>query len=61
VQKKYETSLASSNVRKPVQAALLAKPLSDYQRAEAIMRRDAGETLAAVAKSYGVSIALSPT
>ena len=29
--------------------------LSDYQPAEAIMRRAAGETLASIAKSYGVS------
>ena len=29
--------------------------LSDYRRAEAIMRRAAGETLASIAKSYGVS------
>ena len=30
--------------------------LSDYQRAEAIKRRAAGETLAEIAKSYGVDI-----
>ena len=30
--------------------------LSDYQRAEAIKRRAAGETLAQIAKSYGVDI-----
>jgi hypothetical protein len=34
------------------------RKLSDYQRTEAIKRRDAGETLAAVAKSYGVSLAM---
>jgi DNA invertase Pin-like site-specific DNA recombinase len=32
--------------------------LSDYQRAEAIKRRDAGEPLAAIAKSYGVSLTM---
>jgi DNA invertase Pin-like site-specific DNA recombinase len=32
--------------------------LSDYQRAEALKRRDAGETLAAIAKSYGVDISM---
>ena len=31
---------------------------SDHQRNEAIKRRDAGETLAAIAQSYGVSIAM---
>ena len=34
------------------------RKLSDYQRAEAIQRRGAGDTLAAIAKSYGVSIAM---
>jgi DNA invertase Pin-like site-specific DNA recombinase len=34
------------------------RKLSDYQRAEAVKRRDAGETLAAVAKSYGVAISM---
>jgi DNA invertase Pin-like site-specific DNA recombinase len=34
------------------------RKLSDYQRAEAVRRRHAGETLAAVAKSYGVSLAM---
>jgi hypothetical protein len=34
------------------------RKLSDYQRTEAIKRPDAGETLAAVAKSYGVSLAM---
>jgi DNA invertase Pin-like site-specific DNA recombinase len=34
------------------------RKLSDYQRAEAIKRRDAGETLAAIAKSYGVDISM---
>ena len=34
------------------------RKLSDYQRAEAIKRRDAGETLAAIAKSYGVHLAM---
>jgi DNA invertase Pin-like site-specific DNA recombinase len=34
-----------------------SKPkLSDYQRAEAIKRRAAGETLASIAKSYAVHI-----
>jgi DNA invertase Pin-like site-specific DNA recombinase len=32
--------------------------LSDYQRAEAIKRRDAGETLASIAKSYAVDISM---
>jgi DNA invertase Pin-like site-specific DNA recombinase len=32
--------------------------LSDYQRAEAIKRRAAGETLASIAKSYGVHLAM---
>ena len=34
------------------------RKLSDYQRAEAIKRREAGETLAAIAKSYGVSLSM---
>jgi DNA invertase Pin-like site-specific DNA recombinase len=34
------------------------RKLSEYQRSEAIKRRDAGETLAAIAKSYGVHIAM---
>jgi transposase len=34
------------------------RKLSDYQRDEAIKRRDAGETLAAIAKGYGVSLAM---
>jgi hypothetical protein len=32
--------------------------LSDYQRAEAIKRRDAGETLAVIARSYGVDMSM---
>jgi hypothetical protein len=32
--------------------------LSDYQRSEAMKRRAAGETLAAIAKSYGVDISM---
>jgi DNA invertase Pin-like site-specific DNA recombinase len=35
-----------------------AEAVSDYQRAEAIRRGEAGETLAAVAKSYGVAISM---
>jgi DNA invertase Pin-like site-specific DNA recombinase len=34
------------------------RKLSNYQRAEAIKRGDAGETLAAIAKSYGVAISM---
>ena len=34
------------------------RKLSDYQRAEAVTRRAAGETLAAIAKSYGVDISM---
>ena len=34
------------------------RKLSDYQRREAIKRRADGETLAAISKSYGVSIAM---
>lgn len=34
------------------------RKLSDYQRAEAIKRRDAGETLAAIGKSYGVAMSM---
>jgi DNA invertase Pin-like site-specific DNA recombinase len=34
------------------------RKLSDYQRAEAIKRRGAGETLAAIAKSYGVDLSM---
>jgi DNA invertase Pin-like site-specific DNA recombinase len=34
------------------------RKLSDYQRAEAIKRRGAGETLADIAKSYGVDISM---
>jgi DNA invertase Pin-like site-specific DNA recombinase len=32
------------------------RKLSDYQRAEAIKRRAAGETLTAIATSYGVHV-----
>ncbi len=32
--------------------------LSDYQRAEAVKRRAAGETLASIAKSYGVDLSM---
>jgi DNA invertase Pin-like site-specific DNA recombinase len=34
------------------------RKLSDFQRAEAMKRRAAGETLAAIAKSYGVAISM---
>jgi DNA invertase Pin-like site-specific DNA recombinase len=34
------------------------RKLSDYQRAEAIRRRDAGETLASIAKTYGVDLSM---
>jgi DNA invertase Pin-like site-specific DNA recombinase len=34
------------------------RKLSDYQRKEAIKRRGAGETLAQIAKSYGVDISM---
>jgi DNA invertase Pin-like site-specific DNA recombinase len=34
------------------------RKLSEYQRSEAIKRRDDGETLAAIAKSYGVAISM---
>ena len=34
------------------------RKLSDYQRAETIKRRAAGETLASIAKSYGVDISM---
>jgi DNA invertase Pin-like site-specific DNA recombinase len=34
------------------------RKLSDYQRSEAINRRAAGETLAQIAKSYGVAISM---
>jgi DNA invertase Pin-like site-specific DNA recombinase len=34
------------------------RKLSDYQRAEAVKRRSNGETLAAIAKSYGVAISM---
>jgi DNA invertase Pin-like site-specific DNA recombinase len=34
------------------------RKLSDYQRAEAIKRRAAGETLASIAKSYAVDISM---
>jgi DNA invertase Pin-like site-specific DNA recombinase len=34
------------------------RKLSDFQRAEAIKRRDAGETLAKIAKSYAVDISM---
>jgi hypothetical protein len=32
--------------------------LSDYQRAEALKRRANGETLAAIAKTYGVAVSM---
>jgi DNA invertase Pin-like site-specific DNA recombinase len=32
--------------------------LSDYQRAEAVARRDKGETLASIAKTYGVDLSM---
>jgi DNA invertase Pin-like site-specific DNA recombinase len=34
------------------------RKLSDYQRAEAIKRRATGETLASIARSYGVAISM---
>jgi hypothetical protein len=34
------------------------RKLSDYQRAEAIKRRAAGETLGSIAKAYGVDISM---
>jgi DNA invertase Pin-like site-specific DNA recombinase len=34
------------------------RKLSEYQRAEAVKRRKAGETLAAIAKSYGVDLSM---
>ena len=34
------------------------RKLSDYQRTEAVKRRAAGETLAAIAKSYGVDLSM---
>jgi DNA invertase Pin-like site-specific DNA recombinase len=34
------------------------RKLSDYQRKEAIKRRAAGETLATIAKSYGVDLSM---
>ena len=34
------------------------RKLSDYQRSEAIKRRDAGETLTTIAKSYGVDLSM---
>jgi DNA invertase Pin-like site-specific DNA recombinase len=34
------------------------RKLSDYQRAEAIKRREAGETLASIAKSYAVNLSM---
>jgi DNA invertase Pin-like site-specific DNA recombinase len=34
------------------------RKLSDYQRAEALKRRGAGETLAQIAKSYGVDLSM---
>jgi hypothetical protein len=34
------------------------RKLSAYQRAEAIKRRAAGETLGAIARSYGVAISM---
>ena len=34
------------------------RKLSDYQRAEAMKRRAAGETLTSIAKSYGVAISM---
>ena len=34
------------------------RKLSDYQRHEAVKRRAAGETLASIAKSYGVDISM---
>src|SRR6516165_5041090 len=34
------------------------RKLSDYQRKEAVKRRNAGETLTAIAKSYGVAISM---
>ena len=34
------------------------RKLSEYQRNEAVKRRDAGETLANIAKSYGVDLSM---
>ena len=34
------------------------RKLSEYQRAEAVKRRSAGETLTSIAKSYGVAASM---
>jgi hypothetical protein len=39
-------------------ASAASRKLSDYQRAEAIKRREAGETLAEIAKSYAVDLSM---
>jgi DNA invertase Pin-like site-specific DNA recombinase len=58
----FRISVSGGEGRKRAMAAGIKfgrkRKLSDYQRAEAIKRRAAGETLASIAKSYGVHIAM---
>jgi hypothetical protein len=37
----------------------LSGPFDNYQRAEALKRRNAGETLADIARSYGVHLSMT--
>lgn len=51
-------SLFANALAKAESALWPPASMSDYQRAEAIKRSAAGETLASIAKSYGVHIAM---
>ena len=44
--------------RSVVAGVKFGRKLSDYQRTEAVKRRAAGETLASIAKSYGVHVTM---
>jgi hypothetical protein len=57
IEKSTQSVILEERMMDPVKFGRKRK-LSDYQRAEAVKRRNAGETLAAIAKSYGVAISM---
>jgi hypothetical protein len=57
LKRRYQHPVYSSGFDQPVKFGRKRK-LSDYQRKEAIKRRDAGETLASIAKSYAVDVSM---
>jgi hypothetical protein len=49
----------AASARWPLASSLAASPSYPYQRKEALKRRDTGaETLAEIAKSYGVNLSM---